>query len=216
MVQPRTIIFDWDGTLHESMIIYYPAFMKSLAFLNERGYTLNQRMTPSEVKPYLGMNPREMWQAFLPNGLQEDVKQASQIISQAMIDAIQHHQARLYPYAIEVLHYLKNKGYELVYLSNSKIYYMEMMKEAFHLDTVFDRMICSEMYQFSPKKDILAQMKSELKQPMVMIGDRHIDIETGRYNHAMTIGCAYGYGAMDELNDADHVITDLRELMTIL
>ncbi len=216
MQKPQTIIFDWDGTLHESIVIYYPALLKSVDYLKNQGYTLHQSITQDDVKHFIGMNPKDMWRMFMP-GLEDDVMlKASQIISDAMLEAIEKNQAQLYPHAREVLQALKNKGYTLIYLSNSKNYYMETMRKAFQLDQYFDEMICSEMYHFLPKKDILAHIKSRLKQPMVMIGDRYLDIETGQSNGAITIGCAYGYGHISEFKDADHVIHDLKEILTIL
>ena len=58
--------------------------------------------------------------------------------------------------------------------------------------------VVAEMYDYIPKKNILQKIKSTLLEPMVMIGDRDIDIETGIFNKIKTIGCNYGYGSLDE------------------
>lgn len=216
MQHPKTIIFDWDGTLHESMVIYYPALMKSIHYLTDQGYISHKTISEEDAKCYIGMNPKDMWKTFMPELDENITSQASQIVSDTMLDLIVQKKARLYPQALEILQALKNKGYTLIYLSNSKTYYMNKMNESFGLDRYFDHMICSEMYGFMPKKDILASIKHQFEQPIVMVGDRLIDIETGRTNGAKTIGCAYGYGSLDELKHADYVINGLIEILNIL
>lgn len=34
----QTICFDYDGTLHDSMQIYFPAFVRAYDYLAEHGY----------------------------------------------------------------------------------------------------------------------------------------------------------------------------------
>ncbi len=211
----KTIIFDWDGTLHESMIIYKDAFQKAYDQLALKKIAPNRRFTDQEISVFLGVNPKDMWQRLIPH-LSEDIfKEASQMVSDQMGIAISEGKARLYPNVIEVLTYLKNKGYQLIYLSNSKNYYMEAMKKTFELEKYFDMFVVAEMYDYIPKKNILQKIKSTLLEPMVMIGDRDIDIETGIFNKIKTIGCNYGYGSLDEFKNADRIINDIRDLMNI-
>lgn len=212
----KTVIFDWDGTLHESMHIYEKAFRKAFQYLVDKGYAEQKTFTAKDISLFLGKNPQEMWQTILPNTKDIHIQEASQLISEEMLKSINQHEAKLYPHAQEVLTYLKEKGYKLVYLSNSKNYYMEAMRQAFKLDRYFDLYLTSEMYQYIPKKMILNQVLSSLEAPMVMIGDRDIDIETGIYNAILTIGCLYGYGLENELKDADYLIEDLLSLKRIL
>lgn len=211
----KTIIFDWDGTLHESMVIYYDAFTVAYNHLVSRGYAKPRSFSKEEVSKFLGVNPKDMWTSVLPTLTDQIFSEASQMVSDAMAKAIAEKKARLYPHAIEVLQYLKEKGYVLVYLSNSKNYYMDAMRNAFDLDRFFSHYFVSEMYQYIPKKNILERVKDQLKSPMVMIGDRELDIETGRYNNIKTIGCSYGYGSSDEFKDADLVISDLSEVLSL-
>lgn len=213
--QTKTIIFDWDGTIHESMAIYYEAFCKAYRYLEDNGHAPQRHFTKDEVSKFLGVNPKEMWLSVLPKLDDQIFSEASQIISQSMKASIERHEARLYPKALEVLSYLKSKGYKLIYLSNSKIYYMEAMKEAFKLEQYFDSFHVSEMYDYIPKPQILARFITDLEQPMIMIGDRSSDIETGKYNHLYTIGCLYGYGDQKELENADLHIQNLSDLLQL-
>ena len=209
----KTIIFDWDGTLHESIHIYKPAFLKAYDYLVKNNFLTEYDWQDFEIASFLGMNPIEMWESFTPKLSNEVITNASSIISEEMLHLIKSNKARLYDGALDVLNELKKAGYYLVYLSNSKIYYMEAMIEAFKLDQYFDLFKCSEMYDYIPKPKILTHIKSSLPQNMLMIGDRKTDIDTGLENNAYTIGCLYGYGSNEELNHSDIQINSILDLI---
>ncbi|MGE4342118.1 MAG: HAD family hydrolase [Bacilli bacterium] len=212
----QTLCFDYDGTIHDSMHIYFNAFIKAYDYLVTHGYQNPKAWSKEEVKVFLGQNPPEMWASFKPEIPQHIIAIVSQLIGEEMKKAILNHEAKLYEGALETLQYLKDKGYQLVYLSNSKIYYMEANKNEFKLDTYFHRFVVSEMFDFIPKKDILAHIKDELPHPILMIGDRIHDIESGLANHIDTVACLYGYGQEKEFVGATYQIRDIRELKNIL
>lgn len=212
----RTLIFDWDGTLHESMHIYKKAFLKAFQFLVDHGYAEYRRWTEDEIRMFLGMNPKEMWASFTPKQTDEIIQVASSIISDSMSESIKNGEAKLYAGAWDVLMAMKAKGYRLVYLSNSKTYYMQRMDEAFGLKHVFDLMIASEMYQYVPKHDILHHIKDIFPKPWAVIGDRHVDMEAAKHHGAFAIACDYGYGKKEELKDGDLHIYTISELLEIL
>jgi phosphoglycolate phosphatase len=212
----KTIIFDWDGTLHESMFIYKPAFLLAYQYLVDHGYAKSRSWHDSEIKRFLGMNPLDMWASFEPKLSFEIIQIVSPMVSKAMAISIQSGKAQLYHGALDVIKTLKHKGYTLVYLSNSKTYYMEAMDKAFELSSFFDIMIASEQYQYIPKKEILNQIKDQLPSPWMVVGDRWVDIEAGKYHGALTVACDYGYGSTQELKDADHHISDIKEIMNLI
>jgi phosphoglycolate phosphatase len=47
------------------------------------------------------------------------------------------------------------------------------------------------------------------------VGDRRHDMEAGRKNGILTIGCAYGFARPGELDGADRIITNVAELRDI-
>lgn len=215
MKDTKTIIFDWDGTLHESMHIYYEAFVCGYQLCVDKNIATPKTWSKDVVKTFLGINPKVLWNELLPYASDEDKQFISKTIGANMLAFIEENKAKLYPETLDVLTYLKNKGYKLIYLSNSNVYYMEAMKKAFNLETYFDQFYVSESFGYIPKKEILAGIKDQLLSPMVMIGDRDLDIETGTYNHIKTIGCLYGYGTKDELKDADLWIESIQALKSI-
>jgi phosphoglycolate phosphatase len=213
--QIKTIVFDWDGTLHDSMKIYKKAFLKAYQYLVDNKHALKKDWKDEEIHVFLGKNPKEMWESFEPKLTKEVIDTSSTIISKSMEESIRNHEAILYPGALDTLNYLKEKGYKLVYLSNSKTYYMHAMDTHFNLCEIFDMMLCSEMYNFISKKYILERVIQSLPKDVIVIGDRYLDIETGTYNKTLTIGCSYGYGTFDELKNANLIINDIKELKNI-
>jgi phosphoglycolate phosphatase len=71
------------------------------------------------------------------------------------------------------------------------------------------------------KKDIIKraiELLGYFPEDAVMVGDRAIDIEGGRENGFKTIGVLYGYGAEQEILEAepDYIARDTDELKSIL
>jgi phosphoglycolate phosphatase len=212
----KTICLDYDGTIHDSIKIYYKAFLKAYDYLVETGYQPIRDWSKDEVKLFLGQNPKEMWESFKPSIPEDVIAVASKMIGEDMTNSIKNGEASLFDGALETLQYLKDKGYYLIYLSNSKNYYMEMNKKAFNLDLYFDEFIVSEMYNYVPKKEILASIKNRLPQPILMVGDRIHDMESGIHNKIDTVACLYGYGKPHEFEGTTYQIEDIKELTKIL
>ncbi|MFP4286728.1 MAG: HAD family hydrolase [Candidatus Izemoplasmataceae bacterium] len=209
----KTIIFDYDGTIHNSFELYKNALLMVFDELVEKGLKNYPAPNDEVIKSYLGMNPLEMWNDF-GEGLPEDVKkESSKKIGQLMGELLLQGKASLYPNALKTLNYLKKQGYHLVFLSNCTQRYMENHTRLFTLNSLFDVMINAEMYDYLPKKDILTKVKHNLLSPMVMIGDRFHDIEAGKANNLYTIGCSYGFGNQDELKESDLQIKSIEELL---
>jgi len=212
----KTIVFDYDGTLHESIHIYYPAFMSVYAELVNQGLQPKREWKVDEVTKFLGMNPKEMWASFVPALSDDAIKIASAKVGEEMRKRILQGDAKLYKNTIEVLEKLKKEGYKLVYLSNSKIYYMEFHKKQFGLDQYFDKFMVSEAYDYIPKEDILKTVLDELPKPVLVVGDRIHDMQAGILNNLDTCGCLYGYGDEDELKHATYTISDIKYLLEIV
>lgn len=208
----RTIFFDYDGTIHDSIIIYAPAFRKAYDFLIEKGLAENRIWSDEEISYWLGFNPQDMWENFMPSLNKELRQQCSNIIGEEMKLLIEQGKPVLYEGALETLEYLKNKGYHLVFISNCKTYYKECHSRLFNLDRYFQTFICSEEYNFIPKYDILKTIKNIYPKNMVIIGDRKQDIEAGKKNDIYTIGCTYGFAQAGELDEADILIGSINEL----
>jgi phosphoglycolate phosphatase len=208
----KTIFFDYDGTLHNSINIYAPAFRKAYDFLVNEGLAKSRDWSDKEISYWLGFNPQEMWENFMPS-LSEDLREkCSSIIGEEMKIQIEEEKPALYEGALETLEYLKAKEYHLVFISNCKTYYKEFHSRMFKLDRYFESLVCSDEYDFIPKYEILKAIKDKYPENMAIVGDRRQDIEAGIKNNIYTIGCNYGFALEKELDEADMLIDNIQEL----
>ncbi|MCK8060346.1 MULTISPECIES: HAD family hydrolase [unclassified Fusibacter] len=212
----KTLYFDYDGTLHDSIAVYAPAFRKAFDYLVEHGYANERSWADDEIAKWLGYNKEAMWQAFMPD-LPEALKQeAGMLIGTEMNRRIEKGEARLYKHSLKVLRYLRQQGYRLVFISNCSDGYMQAHKKQFGLDDYFDEFITSQAYDYLPKWQILSILRGNQHENALMIGDRWMDMEAGIKNNMQTIGCRYGFGTTKELENATVLIDDVGELMGIL
>lgn len=208
-----TLIFDYDGTLHNTAHLYGCAFRKAYAMLVEEGYAVERDYRDEDVSHYLGVSAPDMWHQFMPQLPEPLMKRASAMIGQEMIDGVLSGQAILYDGIPETLDTLKAMNYRLVILSNCRHAYMEAHRKALGLDRWFTDYFCAEDYGFIPKEDIFPILRQRCPDDSyLMIGDRSSDFRVGTINGLPTIGCAYGFGTEEELAVCDFVIQTPPEL----
>ena len=56
----KTIIFDYDGTIHHTLGIYEPAFRETYQWLTEQKVTEEREISSVEIAGWLGLNSKEM------------------------------------------------------------------------------------------------------------------------------------------------------------
>ena len=105
----KTIFFDYDGTLHNSIPLYAPAFRKAYDFLVEKGHAKAKEWTDKEISYWLGFNPQDMWENFMPSLSMKLRETCSEIIGAEMKKLIEQEKPYLYEGALEILNILKIK-----------------------------------------------------------------------------------------------------------
>lgn len=210
--EPVTLFLDYDGTIHQSLIVYTGAFRKAYAQLVEQGAAVARDWQDEEISHWLGYPPEAMWAAFLPGAPEEIWRPASKLIGEEMIGQILRGEAKLYPEAETVLQQLKEAGYRLVFLSNCKIAYMEANRKTFQLDRFYDGFCCIEEYPVESKSDMYQMVAARYPGTHIMVGDRFHDMQVAKDHGIPFVGCQYGYCKAGELDSADICIKDIREL----
>ena len=210
------LIFDYDGTLHNSIKIYAPAFRSAYAYLVEKGFAPSKDFSDLEISIWLGFTAEEMWKSFLPNLPEEEKQKCSALIGTEMLHFVSKGMAELYPQTEHVLQALKGKGYNLIFLSNCKRTYMEAHIQQFQLDRFFTAFYCSEDFGFIPKHEIFHTIKSDFSGDFIIIGDRFHDMDIAKTHKLQSIGCLYGYGAFAELETATLLIEKLSDILELL
>ncbi len=206
------LIFDYDGTIHESMRTYAPAFRDTMKWLSDNGYIEPKEYADSEISRWLGFNSTDMWGQFHPELDPEIRETARKMLGENMARRTENGEGSLFAGTEEVLTELKTRGHNLSFLSNCRIHYMERHRCVFELDRFFDRFYCCEEFGFIPKYEIFRKFAHKHEGPFIIIGDRFHDIETATQNDLLSIGCGYGYGSPDELAAADIIVNSITEI----
>ena len=206
------LIFDYDGTIHNSMLTYAPAFRDTMKWLSDNGYIADREYTDNEISRWLGFNSTDMWGQFHPELDISIREKARAMLGQNMAERVDNGEGALYEGAEDMLALLKSQGHKLIFLSNCRFHYLERHKRVFKLDKYFDDFYCCEAFNFIPKYEIFRKIAPEHNGTFIVIGDRFHDIETAVKNNLMSIGCGYGYGSEDELKDADLIVNSIYEI----
>lgn len=207
-----TLIFDYDGTIHNTMIIYESAFRQCHSWLIEEGYAPKRDVPTQTISGWLGMNSWEMWNSFMPE-LPDNIKEeASRRVGKAMVDQIKEHKAKWYPGAEEMLNELRNDGYTMVILSNCKISYREANWKEFCMERWFSAFYDCESFGFAPKTKIIKEIMKDFSAPLIVIGDRRSDLDCARACQSPFIGCLYGFGKERELEGADAFVECVKDI----
>lgn len=186
------LLFDYDGTLHETMRIYGPAFRMACEDLAARGLIEPRHDSDAEIAAWLGFSTPEMWRRFLPELPQPEKERSSCVIGGEMLRLVRAGQAALYPQAEATLTALKARDHTLILLSNCRCAYLQAHVQTFGLDRFFTACYCCEEF-----------------------GDRFFDLEVAVRHDLPSVGCLYGYGSAEELSAATYRITSLPELLTM-
>ena len=211
-----TLIFDYDGTIHDTLHIYEPVMQDTYHWLAQEGYVEEKPLAQARIAGWLGLNAKEMWEDFQPQLAEEIREQAAKRNGDGMVARVRDHEARWYASAKSTLDLLKQNGYPMIVLSNCKIAYREAHWEEFRMERWFDRFYDCESYGFAPKTQIIKEILPQYDAPYVVIGDREKDLACARAADAAFIGCLYGYGSREELSGADALIKDIGELPNVL
>lgn len=212
----KYIIFDFDGTLHDTIKIYELALKNAYYYLKENNLIKESDFKNIDFKKYLGLTAKEMWDDFMPNLQKEHKDLCSNLVGQSMIKYIKDGKAELYSGVIEVLEILTEKGYKLIFLSNCKKAYMAESVRCFNLNKYFIDFYCSEEYDYIPKYEIFKFIKEKHRGKYIIVGDRLGDIQIAKKNNLFSIGCIYGYGSKNELLEANVTIENIKDILKVI
>lgn len=207
-----TVFLDYDGTLHESIHVYAPAFRLAYGQLERAGLVDARTFSDAEIARWLGYPAQDMWATFQPQLSAAQREAASRTVREEMARLVRDGKARLYPGALAALEKLRAQGARLVFLSNCSRPYMDAHRQAFALDCYFDAFYCIADYPVASKVELYRIAARQYPGAHIMAGDRFHDFEVARAFGLPFIGCRYGYGAPDELTGADILIDDVAAL----
>ena len=198
----RTVVFDFDGTLHDTMHIYPAAFAAGYRLLVEQGRAPARDFTPEEVARNVGLTAREAWKTLVPDLPDGAWKPAARRVGEAMDEMIAAGEARLFSGVPEMLDRVCGAGLSCVFLSNCRLAYQEAARAAFGLDRWFCAYYNAEEFGGAPKESIFETIRARHEGGFVAVGDRDKDLILARACGLPSVGCLYGCGTPEELAGA--------------
>lgn len=216
--KPEAIIFDMDGTLFETDTLLVPVHHRVFETLREERLYEHETPPVEILLSCLGMVLEDIWRQVMPESSEAARKRADDLLLQYELEGLVAGEGELYPYIEETLRQLKERGVKLFVASNGLEEYVKGVARSKGIVELFDGLYSAGEYATSSKVDLVARLLQDHNiQTAWMVGDRSSDVEAGKGNRLQTIGCAYAaYGRAEELDGADVLITDFRELIRFL
>ncbi len=217
------VVFDYDGTLHETLRIYRPAVEAAVRWLRDSCGRFTEPPSEARIAGWLGMNTSEMWEDFMPDLEPELRQKAGKLVGAQMMTALQAGKAAWYAGTEELLDGLKAAGYELAVLSNCGLSYARAHWDHFGMERWFTAFFASETWGDAPKSEILREIaadfetavkktpvrreagagksggSAEARAVVAVVGDRGSDLAAAHAVGVPFFGCLYGYGSREEL-----------------
>ena len=209
-----TLIFDFDGTLHDSMYIYRRALESGYQWLVDRGQASPRAFSDEYIAGNIGLSCEDAWTRMCPDIPWSITTEAAARVGEVMDELIDGGEARLFEGVPEMLQQLKDQGHVLVFLSNCRNDYRDAVRRTFGFDSWFDHYYTAEQYDGAPKEVIFETIREEVDGPYIVIGDRDKDRMLAEAHGLPFIGCLYGYGTREELEGADCMARSPLDIVT--
>ena len=210
----KLLIFDLDGTLADTLITIRDSVNMAL-----EKHQLPLR-TYDEVMWAIGNGARELMRRSVPAELSTDQDFIDRIYED-YTEAYNKTFANIdgcYPFVSEVLHTLKERGYTLAVLSNKPDFYTKIIVEALFSDGIVSFAAGQTSLPRKPDPTVplmIAERFGVSPQECAFIGDSDVDVMTAKNSGMTAVACSWGYRPKEALQDADYIIDDARELLSI-
>lgn len=129
----------------------------------------------------------------------------------------------LYDGVTDMLEALKKAGKTIVLATSKPEIYANQILEYFKIHDYFAYVCGSEMDHRRTDKHEVIEYALETagvtdRSRVIMVGDRHHDIDGAKKSHLDSIGVTYGYGSGRELSEsgADYIVPNTKELTELL
>ena len=208
----KYIFFDLDGTLTDPG----EGITKSVEYaLNKYGIQVEDRRS---LYKFIGPPLNDSFSEFY--GFDEEKAMEAVSFYREYFGVTGLFENEVYDGIVSVLETLKERGMHLLVATSKPEEYSVRILEKFDLIKYFDFVCGATMSGSRVKKaDIIAYALESAgvkdKSEVLMVGDRHHDIDGAKVNRLASMGVTYGYGDRAELEEAgaDYIVDAPMEIL---
>ncbi len=212
----KTVLFDLDGTITDPAL----GITKSVAYaLDAYGY---KRGSLDSLKSFIGPPLKEQLSLYTGTDSKTGEKLLQKYREYYSVTGI--YENRVYDGIEDMLKLLKSRGIKIALATSKPEKFANMILQHFGLDKYFDLCAGATLDSSRVKKaDVIQYALDTLGIPhtdksIIMVGDRHHDVEGAHECKLPCIGVTFGYGSLQELTEsgADYIANSVEELTEYL
>lgn len=175
---PQLVVFDVDGTLHDTFRWWSPIIRKGLRAFAEREGIDIPMPTDQEAEAVVGMRDAGVWAPFLPEGHKHRWQDLRSVVVPMEVETISSGTDYLFPGVRQLLPHLRRLGVRVALASNCRTAYMNAVQHGQGLKQLSDWQFCLDSPGVADKRDMLRLAKeAAAADRVVMVGDREPDHE---------------------------------------
>jgi phosphoglycolate phosphatase len=201
----KNIIFDFDGTLGNSVIANWHAANTCLESMGCRPVSM------ATIRRHLGERAADYYQHLLGSRQARRWPQLKTCVEQTVPQFFRRY-LRLFPDVVSTLKTLHQRGYRLILYSNAPSPYFQAVLTATGIKPLFDCTV--PMKPRATKRSTIRHLKTRFSGKTAVVGDRDHDLEAGNANDCLTVHCRYGFQPVVKIKP-DFTINRFSDLLAL-
>ncbi len=214
-IPPDLVVFDVDGTLHDTFRWWSPIIRAGLQRFCELHGIEAPMPSDAEAESVVGMKDAGVWAPFLPEPHKHRWPELRSVVLPMEVEEVSRGVDYLFPGMRPMLTHLRAIGVKVALASNCRRTYMGAMQHGQGLAALTDWQFCLDSPGVETKTDMLriAQQTAGAHK-VVMVGDREPDHEAARklgwpFVWRENARCAIADSEFVWNGDPDHLLTGL-------
>lgn len=180
-IPPELVVFDVDGTLHDTFRWWAPVIRAGLQRFAEREGIAIQLPDDATAEAVVGMRDAGVWGPFLPDGHKHRWQDLRSLVVPMEVEKVSDGTDYLFAGVRLLLPHLRRIGVRVALASNCRTTYMGAMKHGQGLAALSDWQFCLDSPGVQSKTDMLRIARETAgAHRVVMVGDREPDLEAAR------------------------------------
>ncbi|MBP8299733.1 MAG: HAD family hydrolase [Planctomycetes bacterium] len=178
---PELVVFDVDGTLHDTFRWWAPIIRAGLQRFGEQHGIPVVMPSDAEAEAVVGLRDAGVWAPFLPEAHKHRWNELRSVVLPMEVEEVSRGVDYLFAGVRPLLLHLRRIGVKTALASNCRRTYMGAMQKGQGLADLTDWQFCLDSPGVDHKIDMLRIAKETAgAQRVVMVGDREPDHEAAR------------------------------------